>query len=29
MIHVSGHLREMRREDGYADFESPIVINYR
>ena len=27
MIHVSGHLREMRREDGYADFESPIVIN--
>lgn len=27
MIHISGHLREVRREDGYADFESPIVIN--
>lgn len=27
MIHVSGHLREVRRDDGYADFDSPLVIN--
>lgn len=27
MIHVSGHLREVRRDDGYADFASPLVIN--
>lgn len=27
MIHVSGHLREVRRDDGYGDFDSPLVIN--
>ncbi len=27
MLHVSGHLREVRREDGYGDFQSPLVIN--
>lgn len=27
MIHVSGHLREVRRDSGYADLDSPLVIN--
>lgn len=27
MLHVSGHLRKVRREDGYEDLSAPLVIN--